>query len=83
MGMQLLDALHSAENRAGLVSLVVGTLIALFATQSFILRFRRYLRFRHIPGATTAGWTRLWLLFKSFKGDCHMVFHETNEKYGK
>ena len=61
---------------------VLGTAFALLVLRSFVVRFRRYLQYRHIPGPPIAGWSRLWLLRQALGGECHKVLLDVNEKYG-
>ncbi|PMD29002.1 pisatin demethylase [Hyaloscypha variabilis F] len=43
---------------------------------------RTYIRLRHIPGPPGVGFSKLWLLKKSFGGRFHLDTLETCEKYG-
>jgi hypothetical protein len=43
---------------------------------------RTYIRLRHIPGPPGVGFSKLWLLKKSFGGRFHLDTLELCEKYG-
>jgi hypothetical protein len=58
------------------VTLVLLIVIAL------TLRFRTWLRLRHIPGPPIAGITEFWLLRKTLGGRCHIDTLEACKKYG-
>jgi hypothetical protein len=80
--LQLIERLKGIAGEVGAVSVTLATIVIFLVLRTFFFRFRRFLRYSHIPGPPTTGWSALWLLYKSLGGEAHKVFWETNEKYG-
>ncbi|KAK5653208.1 hypothetical protein OQA88_9106 [Cercophora sp. LCS_1] len=53
-----------------------------FGIYIFISRFRTWYRLRHIPGPTSAGWSKLWLLKHQLGGRLPKDLADACEKYG-
>lgn len=57
---------------------LVAVLFGLLISSSM----RTYFRLRHIPGPSGVGFSKLWLLRRSFGGRFHLDTLELCEKYG-
>ncbi|RDW65159.1 hypothetical protein BP5796_09851 [Coleophoma crateriformis] len=61
---------------------LVWTLLAVLVGYTAVSRIRTWLRLRHIPGPSFAGFSRFWLLRKALGGRFHLDTAEACEKFG-